>query len=221
MSVRLGMGGYLRLALADHRRRSARTDSGCPAGRARPRGGTAPRRPACRCSAGPRWCRRTARRGSPRRSSGSDFGHDAKPWFWLVISTLPVVRSLTGWLAPRWPRAILSVLPPSASASIWWPRQMPNIGMPWRSARGSPARRSRRSPPDRRGRWTGRRRRACGAGCPRPWPSPAHRDAAAGARRGSAGCCAWRRSRPRRRDAASSPLCRSPCRAPHAVSSHS
>ena len=24
----------------------------------------------------------------------------AKPWFWLVISTLPVIRSLTGWLAP-------------------------------------------------------------------------------------------------------------------------
>ena len=28
---------------------------------------------------------------------------------------------------------------------------------------GSPARRKRRSPPDRRGRWTGTRRRACGA----------------------------------------------------------
>ena len=23
---------------------------------------------------------------------------------WLVISTLPVSRSFTGWLAPRWPR---------------------------------------------------------------------------------------------------------------------
>ena len=31
----------------------------------------------------------------------------AKPWFWLVISTIPVVRSLTGWLAPWWPNGSL------------------------------------------------------------------------------------------------------------------
>ena len=31
----------------------------------------------------------------------------AKPWFWLVISVRPVVRSLTGWLAPWWPNASL------------------------------------------------------------------------------------------------------------------
>ena len=49
-------------------RRSGRRGSGCRSGRARPRDGTAPRRPACRCSAGPRCCRRTARRASPRRS---------------------------------------------------------------------------------------------------------------------------------------------------------
>jgi hypothetical protein len=47
-----------------------------------------------------------------------------------VISTLPVLRSLTGWLAPRWPRSIFCVLPPSVSASSWWPRQMPNSGTP-------------------------------------------------------------------------------------------
>ena len=27
----------------------------------------------------------------------------AKPWFWLVMLTLPVRRSTTGWLAPLWP----------------------------------------------------------------------------------------------------------------------
>ena len=55
-------------------------------------------------------------------------GIDAEAVVLQVISTLPVVRSLTGWLAPRWPRSILRVLPPSASASSWWPRQMPNSG---------------------------------------------------------------------------------------------
>ena len=27
----------------------------------------------------------------------------AKPWLCAVTSTLPVVRSMTGWLMPRWP----------------------------------------------------------------------------------------------------------------------
>ena len=27
----------------------------------------------------------------------------ANPWLWAVTSTLPVVRSITGWLMPRWP----------------------------------------------------------------------------------------------------------------------
>lgn len=27
----------------------------------------------------------------------------AKPWLCAVTSTLPVVRSCTGWLMPRWP----------------------------------------------------------------------------------------------------------------------
>jgi hypothetical protein len=35
-----------------------------------------------------------------------------KPWFIEVISTLPVVRSLTGWLAPWWPWFILRVFAP-------------------------------------------------------------------------------------------------------------
>jgi hypothetical protein len=37
----------------------------------------------------------------------SDSTSTAKPWFWLVISTLPVVRSMTGWLPPWWPNLSL------------------------------------------------------------------------------------------------------------------
>jgi hypothetical protein len=47
-----------------------------------------------------------------------------------TISTLPVVRSFTGWFAPWWPCSILTVRAPMARASIWWPRQMPNTGVP-------------------------------------------------------------------------------------------
>jgi hypothetical protein len=51
------------------------------------------------------------RRFAGRVASGST----AKPWFWLVISTWPLVsRSLTGWLAPWWPNFILSVRAPEA-----------------------------------------------------------------------------------------------------------
>ena len=41
-----------------------------------------------------------------------------KPWFMETISTLPVVRSFTGWFAPWWPWSIFTVRPPSASDSI-------------------------------------------------------------------------------------------------------
>src|SRR3569623_2345250 len=54
----------------------------------------------------------------------------AKPWFMLVISTAPSLRRLTGWLAPRWPWNIFVVRPPTAMPSSWWPRQMPNSGLP-------------------------------------------------------------------------------------------
>ena len=37
-------------------------------------------------------------------------GSTAKPWFWVVISTLPVRSLRTGWLAPRWPNLSLKVL---------------------------------------------------------------------------------------------------------------
>ena len=33
----------------------------------------------------------------------SERSSTAKPWFWEVMSTLPVRRSCTGWFAPRWP----------------------------------------------------------------------------------------------------------------------
>ena len=65
-----------------------------------------------------------------RRLAGSVFSSTAKPWFWLVMLTRPVSRSFTGWLAPWWPNFILKVLAPEASAMIWWPRQMPKVGMP-------------------------------------------------------------------------------------------
>ena len=40
----------------------------------------------------------------------------------------PVCRSLTGWLAPRWPKGSLNVSRPTARQSSWWPRQMPHTG---------------------------------------------------------------------------------------------
>ncbi|OLT26192.1 hypothetical protein BJF82_03740 [Kytococcus sp. CUA-901] len=49
----------------------------------------------------------------PRASScgavttASSGASTANPWFWAVISTLPVVRSMTGWLMPRWPKSSL------------------------------------------------------------------------------------------------------------------
>jgi hypothetical protein len=46
------------------------------------------------------------------------FSSTAKPWFWLVMLTRPVSRSLTGWLAPWWPNFILKVRAPEARARI-------------------------------------------------------------------------------------------------------
>ena len=50
------------------------------------------------------------------------------------FSILPVARSFTGWFAPRCPNLSLYVLPPSASARSWCPRQMPKIGFLPRSS---------------------------------------------------------------------------------------
>ena len=59
-------------------------------------------------------------------SSGVPSGHwTAKPWLWAVTSTLPVVRSITGWLMPRWPYFSLKVPRPSARPKSWLPKQMP------------------------------------------------------------------------------------------------
>ena len=65
-----------------------------------------------------------------RTFAGSVAASTAKPWFWLVIITWPVSRSCTGWFAPWWPNFIFIVCAPDARPSSWWPRQMPNIGMP-------------------------------------------------------------------------------------------
>ena len=46
-----------------------------------------------------------------------------------MIAIRPVRRSLTGWLAPRWPNGSLNVSRPAARESSWWPRQMPNTGL--------------------------------------------------------------------------------------------
>lgn len=62
--------------------------------------------------------------------SGREAVSTAKPWFMEVISTLPVVWSMTGWFAPWWPWCIFTVRPPTASPIIWWPRQIPKVGMP-------------------------------------------------------------------------------------------
>ena len=64
-----------------------------------------------------------------RTFAGSVAGSTAKPWFWLVISTCPVSRSSTGWLAPWWPNFIFTVAAPDASPRSWWPRQIPKVGM--------------------------------------------------------------------------------------------
>ena len=50
--------------------------------------------PAGRCRPDPRSSRRTATHASRVTVAGRVFGSTAKPWFWLVISTLPVARSL-------------------------------------------------------------------------------------------------------------------------------
>ncbi|MNE79804.1 hypothetical protein D3C80_1763250 [compost metagenome] len=50
--------------------------------------------------------------------AGSDAMSTAKPWFWLVMLTRPVSRSLTGWLAPWWLLSILNVVAPEARAMI-------------------------------------------------------------------------------------------------------
>ena len=115
--------------ITSSRRRSARRGRSCPAGRGSPPGGAGPRRrgrPRWRCRSS---SRRRARRGSRSTPRGSVWLSTVKPWFIEVISTLPVASSFTGWLAPWWPWFILMVRAPRASASIWWPRQMPKTGI--------------------------------------------------------------------------------------------
>ena len=91
----------------------------------------------------------------------------AKPWFCAVMATLPLRRSLTGWLPPRWPNFSLKVFPPNAVAENLVAEadgedrlladELPHL------RRGC-----NRAPRDRRGRWRGRRRRASARAHPRP-----------------------------------------------------
>ena len=46
------------------------------------------------------------------------------------MSTRPLDASRTAWLPPWWPTGSRCVSAPAASASSWWPRQMPRIGGP-------------------------------------------------------------------------------------------
>ena len=147
-----------------------------------------------------RCSRRTARRASPRHPSGSASGTTTKPWFWLVISTLPVCRSFTGWLAPRWPRRHFF--------RAWRPR-------PGQHLVAEADAEDRRAGIDhfadhRHGIDAGGRRIAGTVGEEHAvglvaqhvlgaWRSPAPRSRRSRRRRGSAGCCAWRRNRWRRR----------------------
>ena len=50
------------------------------------------------------------------------------PWFWLVISILPLLIFFTGWLIPLCPNFSLKVEAPKARAKIWCPKHIPKIG---------------------------------------------------------------------------------------------
>ena len=161
-SVRLGIASASP-SRVHQRRRSGRTGSRCRAARARLPGGPGSRTPACRCAPGPAACRRTATRASARRLAGSVFSSTAKPWFWLVMLTRPLSRSFTGWLAPWWPNFILKVLRARGQRhDLVAQADAEGRHAARRSARASPRSRSRTAR-DRRGRWTGRCRRACSA----------------------------------------------------------
>src|SRR5437899_2645834 len=74
---------------------------------------------------GPLACEHVA---DPFEVEWLEIGPVCKPWFWLVTSTRPDARSRTGWFAPRCPNGSLKVSCPAASASSWWPRQIPSSG---------------------------------------------------------------------------------------------
>src|SRR5207342_1472990 len=54
-----------------------------------------------------------------RTLAGNVDSSTAKPWFWLVMRTRPLSRSITGWFAPWCPNFILSVRAPAARPSSW------------------------------------------------------------------------------------------------------
>ena len=61
--------------------------------------------------------------------AGSVSASTAKPWFWLVIITPPVLQFLHRMVGAVVAELHLQVRAPVARPSSWWPRQMPNTGM--------------------------------------------------------------------------------------------
>ena len=68
---------------------------------------------------------------------------DAKLWFWLVISTCPVVEVATGWLPPWWPNGSLNVVAAERPAEQLVAEADAEDRAPCRA--GSPDRRRRRT----------------------------------------------------------------------------
>ena len=185
-----------------------RTDNGCLAGRGwlpgwyctENTGLPSTARPSTEPSNSERWVTVTP---AGRLSSTT-----AKPWFWLVISTLPVERSLTGWLAPAMAGCHLEGFAAQGQGQHLMSETDAEQGQFRHPARpGSSVRRRRRWPRGRPVRLTGKRRRAGGAARLRPWRWPARRSRGSRHRPGSEGYCVLRHNR-RRRHGSAGCVCR-------------
>ena len=167
-------GAWARLAARPSAPRTGRTDNGCPAGRARPPGGAAPRTPAGRSARCRSWSRRTARHASPTALAGR-FAVDGE-----AVVHRDDLDLAGGEVLHRMVRAVVALVHLHAS---WRRPRAPASGGRGRCRRSAcrcraaaadgRARRIRRSPPDRPGRWRGTRRPASAPGCPRRWRWPA------------------------------------------------
>ena len=112
MSSRLGIGPPVRLSPSGRTNRSKRYAASCgPAAASgwyctenafsRPSSSRSSR-PSTTSSLRQTWLT-VADAVRRRRSARSSGASTANPWLCAVTSTLPVVRSITGWLMPRWP----------------------------------------------------------------------------------------------------------------------
>ena len=203
-------------------RRTARTDNGCRSAPGSPRDGTARRTPAGRCTPSPSFEPSNSDTCVTLAVGGSVSGSTAKPWFWLVISTLPggeVLHRLVG--------AAMAAL---QLVGLRAQRQRQQLVA---EADAEHRHAGLQHAADRRHRvFAGRRRiaravgqehavRLRGAGCHRPSPSPAPRSRGIRPRPGSAGCCASPRNPPRPRGASARSAGPMPAGHAHRVSSHS